>query len=454
MMLTSLLLAALLTPSFLAPVPPGDTVLLDGLPRRAVLGASFTPPAAVGAEPVPLSDGASGGLVVSQVTGAGSFLTSDWQDGDILVGLGDHEIVGMAELGASLAEHRAGERVRVRRQRDGELQELEIELRARPLNGVADFRVEYGSVESEGALRRTMLTLPEGEGPHPAVLLIQGVGCFSLEQGLGLTVYGGFAEDLARRGFATLRVEKSGMGDSRGTPCMQIGFGTEVDGYRAGLAALKADPRVDPERVFLFGHSMGGIITALLAKDEPVAGYAVFGTGISHWIAYEINNLVDQSLMAGAAPELLDDYTRLRLKASYELMELKRTPEEIVADDPQLAGFLQSYPMSVKYFQDVYDIPKFATWKAADAPALVMWGTSDFVAKQRDHKILAQVLETWRPGSTTYLELEGVDHHAAAAPDMLTAMGLMQKPGGRPPAQAVLDALGDWLAELAGTDEG
>ena len=60
-------------------------------------------------------------------------------------------------------------------------------------------------------------------------------------------------------------VDKPGCGDSEGGPWTEIDFMTELDGYRQGLKALKASPFVDPEHVFLFGHSMGGVMAPLLS---------------------------------------------------------------------------------------------------------------------------------------------------------------------------------------------
>lgn len=67
------------------------------------------------------------------------------------------------------------------------------------------------------------------------------------------------AVSLTRRGLVTVRIENSGVGDSEGAPCPTVDLDNEAAGYAAALHAMEQYPYVDPSRVFLFGHSIGGI---------------------------------------------------------------------------------------------------------------------------------------------------------------------------------------------------
>ena len=66
----------------------------------------------------------------------------------------------------------------------------------------------------------------------------------------------------------TMRLDKPGMGDSEGD-CRETDFDTELSGYRAAFAALKAHPRVDPARIGLLGISNGGGFAPLVAQGAP-----------------------------------------------------------------------------------------------------------------------------------------------------------------------------------------
>src|SRR5262249_49449940 len=141
------------------------------------------------------------------------------------------------------------------------------------------YDVVYGAVASRGARLRTIVSGPKAPGRHPAVMLIQGYGCFSIDNPVGEP--GGFtriARDLARHGYVTMRLDRPGCGDSEGGPCKDVDFDTELDGFREALRALKRLDFVDAENVFIFGHSMGGIVGLIIAAELPVRGLAVYGT--------------------------------------------------------------------------------------------------------------------------------------------------------------------------------
>src|SRR6185436_19701388 len=105
-------------------------------------------------------------------------------------------------------------------------------------------------------MRRVIITRPRDERRHPAVLLIGGIGCYSYDAGNDPdNPYRKMLSDLTRRGFVTMRVDKSGMGDSTGAPCAQVDMQNELAGYVAGLKMLKAKPYVDARRAFIVGHS-------------------------------------------------------------------------------------------------------------------------------------------------------------------------------------------------------
>jgi dienelactone hydrolase len=83
---------------------------------------------------------------------------------------------------------------------------------------------------------------------------------------------------IGSQGFVTMRVEKSGVGDSQGAPCDSIGYKEELAGYQAALSSLRSHPSVDPDRIYLLGISLGGVFAPLLAAETKVAGVSVYGT--------------------------------------------------------------------------------------------------------------------------------------------------------------------------------
>ena len=106
------------------------------------------------------------------------------------------------------------------------------------------------------------LTLPPGDGPFPAVLLIAGSGPADRDEAvLGHKPFLVLADHLTRQGIAVLRTDKRGVGKTTGT---YRGSGIEefVSDTLAGVAYLEHRPEVDPRQIGLVGHSEGGQVAA------------------------------------------------------------------------------------------------------------------------------------------------------------------------------------------------
>ena len=121
------------------------------------------------------------------------------------------------------------------------------------------------------------LTVPQGDGPFPAVLLISGSGLQDRDE----TVFGHkpfwvLADHLSRTGIAVLRVDDPGIGKSapHPEPPTTADFATDVE---AGVTFLKRDDRIGT--VGLIGHSEGGIIAAIVASRRDDIGFVVLMAG-------------------------------------------------------------------------------------------------------------------------------------------------------------------------------
>ncbi len=116
------------------------------------------------------------------------------------------------------------------------------------------------------------LSVPNGKGPFPAVVLISGTGHNTRDDDVwGHKVFVVLADALSRNGVAVLRYDKRGVGGSTG----DYDAATTVDFISDAAAAvtwLRTRPEIDAHRVGVLGHSEGGIIApAVAAKDKDVA---------------------------------------------------------------------------------------------------------------------------------------------------------------------------------------
>ena len=90
---------------------------------------------------------------------------------------------------------------------------------------------------------------------------------------------------------------------------------------------LKARGDVDADRVFIFGHSMGGVMAPLLAADVPVRGIIVYGTIARTWTEYWLENLRRQMELADADPSAIDRDLRAEAALATYLYAEKNVPQ-------------------------------------------------------------------------------------------------------------------------------
>jgi pimeloyl-ACP methyl ester carboxylesterase len=123
--------------------------------------------------------------------------------------------------------------------------------------------VAYDSVP--GVRLAATLTLPQGPGPFPAVVLITGSGPQDRDESVaGHRPFYVLADALTRRGIAVLRADDRGVGGSTGgfPGATSEDFATDA---LAGVRFLAAHPDIRADAIGLVGHSEGGLVAPLAA---------------------------------------------------------------------------------------------------------------------------------------------------------------------------------------------
>ncbi len=138
--------------------------------------------------------------------------------------------------------------------------------------------VEYDSV-AKGVELAATLTLPEGAGPFPAVVLITGSGAQDRDETLlGHKPFAVLADAMTRRGIAVLRADDRGTAASTGTFSTATSFDF-TDDAEGGVRYLKSRKEIDPKKIGLMGHSEGGLIAPILAARCADVAFIVMLAG-------------------------------------------------------------------------------------------------------------------------------------------------------------------------------
>jgi dipeptidyl aminopeptidase/acylaminoacyl peptidase len=136
-----------------------------------------------------------------------------------------------------------------------------------------DSRVEPIQIPFQGTRLPGYLHLPDAagaEGPPPCVIMVNGADSVKEE-------YHNWARQFARRGLAALTMDGPGQGELVGVLPMRPEAWEEPIG--AAIDALAAAGTVDPDRVGVWGSSMGGFLALRAAAFEPRVRAAVSSGG-------------------------------------------------------------------------------------------------------------------------------------------------------------------------------
>ncbi|HSN27660.1 MAG TPA: alpha/beta fold hydrolase [Kofleriaceae bacterium] len=210
------------------------------------------------------------------------------------------------------------------------------------------------------------LTLPDGDGPFPAVVLVHGSGPLDRDETIaGTMLFADLADALAHRGIASLRYDKRTFVYSE-TLTNDLSLDTEtVDDAVAAVQALQA--RAEIGAVTVVGHSLGGMLAPEVAAR---AGHVTSVVALAPPARPPLEILRDQLHTLGASREAL---------APVEAA-IAATLLPAIADDPMLR--VMGMPLS--YWRDWEAHDGIAAARALHVPLLVLQGDRDWQVTRAD----------------------------------------------------------------------
>jgi dienelactone hydrolase len=340
----------------------------------------------------------------------------------VIVAAGGKPVRRNADISAFVRDLTAGSPVQLQVRRSGKTMTMRGKAAARPRESYAGADTVYGAVPFAGGHLRDILVTPQGAERPPVLFLIQGFSCATVETANPAAPYRQIGNDLVAAGIAFYRVEKPQVGDSRGGPnCADTDFATELDAFRSAYRSLIARG-FEADRIFILGHSMGGIQAPLLAAELPPRGVAVYGTGLKNWADYHRDiDLYQNYLFTGTDPAEQAQRAARTRKVIDAFYFDRLTPAEIVRRDPAAAPLLREtfswdggdrvFGRNYRFTQDLAQLPMIRAWRDTRSNVLAMYGESDVVALfDSDHQVIADIADFHRPGSGRYRSFPGTDH--------------------------------------------
>ncbi len=227
-----------------------------------------------------------------------------------------------------------------------------------------------------------LLTLPEdAAGPAPAVVMVHGSGASNMdEKVMKLTPFKDLAEGLARRGVASIRYDKRSFAHPRKlAKAMKTSLTVReetIDDALLAAAMLKKDPRIDPDRIFILGHSMG----AMLAPRIDAEGAGARGLILMAGTPYRLEDIVLRQLrQAGGGSSVLKRIVGLEYRIYAKRFSGLYSMSDAEAKKKKFAGNLSLY-----YFKEMGQKTAADYLLESDKPVLIMQGGRDFQVLARD----------------------------------------------------------------------
>ncbi len=259
---------------------------------------------------------------------------------------------------------------------------LTLSFLAPPPESQPDFTIEYGQLTVDNHRRRTFKTIPNNKPNPPVILWLAGSGCASQESPATPSAEVQFLYALTRAGYATLRVEKTGVGDSEGPPCYspEGDLQQEVRAYAAAVAQLR------PAKIILFGHSAGATLAPLVLQQSGPVHAAILAGGMGSRFFDYILEMRRRELALANKP--LQPDMEIHTRCLDALLNKGESPDDIEKAMPDCRRRVR-FDSPPAYTSQWAQLDLARLWRALPRlPVLILYGTADFVTSLEQSKLL------------------------------------------------------------------
>lgn len=215
------------------------------------------------------------------------------------------------------------------------------------------------------------MSVPRGQAPGPGVVLLAGGGPFDRDETSGPNKpLKDLAWGLASRGTTALRFDKATFAHRDVAAASDLTMTQEYVPHAVdAVGLLRSHRSVDPERVFVLGHSMGGKVAPAVAVAAPTVAGLVITAGDTqpmHHAAVRVVSYLANVLPDQVPPAVIETFQRQA--ALVDSVDL--TPSTPAAELP--------FGLSAPYWLELCDYDPVAIAAGLSKPILILQGGRDY----------------------------------------------------------------------------
>jgi hypothetical protein len=268
------------------------------------------------------------------------------------------------------------------------------------------------------------ITTPDTSGTHPMVILVHGSGPNDMNETIGANApFRDMAYYLAERGVSVLRYDKRTYtyGAVMGGMKDLTVYGEVIDDVVEAVAFASSLEYVDPDQIYVLGHSLGAYLMPRIAEVTPDAAGYMMAAGIfsslGEIVPYQIEYL---SALDG---EITDEELAY-IEAMTEEAHKSLNPE-LIGDDEVILGAYRPY------WEDLaaYDPVEMA--REIEKPVFVFQGDRDYQVPISEFSIIYEALKD--QDNYSFKVYEGINHlliygESAPTPEEYYVKGHVHEP--------------------------
>ena len=295
---------------------------------------------------------------------------------------------------------------------------------ARPQDPQPPFNYHIEEVQftnaKEGNTLTGTLTIPEGDGPFPAVVLVSGSGQQNRDEELmNHRPFWVIADYLTRNGIAVLRYDDRGVGGSEGEVLNATSMDFSYDA-EAAFDFLCQQKHIDASHVGILGHSEGGVINFMVASRRPEVAFLISLAGPA---VNGIELLKAQQVAILRASGMTEEAIQFSSNANAQMFDVIAASNDRVEADSLLRQLVKGWGYSEELVEQtvgelaspwMYYFLKYDPTEAivkTNCPALLLNGSKDLqVVASQNLPAYERIIAEYGKTNLTLQEMPGLNH--------------------------------------------